>query len=363
MVSAVRHLLVAPEVTVEQLGRAEIDQLVGLLGVWYPALAVGEEAALLSRDYYLSEVALAGEAHEGEMRVVVVALVKIAGELSACLVMEAMESGRVVNGRMTVVSPSAYGKRLGFLCAQIVVAMAQAMDAERAVALAELDNHASRKALEGAGFVLTGILPASDRKPQPDGSLKYVPEGIYVHSLIPSEHWVWPQAQNLTPRCAALLQLLFFRDANNEIVQSNEQTDRLPEHAGINMNKYIVSHVPKLSLLDIRVCDRSDDARGEGWAELLQKDLLVRAEMLGARLILASTSLRNVEAQQCYERQGLSLFALVPAADPHPCGDKVVYGFDALYGVSLVPEDLCFWPAVEPLPPRLREVALGFLGS
>ena len=206
---ALRSLSVPAEVTVEQLCGAEIELLVSALRDWYPALAVGEEAVLLSRDFYLTEVALAGGSQAIADHSVLVVVGKAGGHLACCLVLEAEEQGRALLGRMTVVSPTVYGKGFGALCAQIVAAVGQAMGAERASALAELDNHGSRKALEGAGFVLSGMMPASDRKQHRDGTLRYVAEAIYVHPLVPIEHRILPLAPHLSNRSAAVFHLLF----------------------------------------------------------------------------------------------------------------------------------------------------------
>ncbi len=56
-------------------------------------------------------------------------------------------------------------------------------------------------------------------------------------------------------------------------------------------------------------------------------------------------------------KRELALFALVPAADRHRHETNTVYGLDALYGLSLVPDEQCSLPPLAPLPTRLRALA------
>ncbi len=285
-----------------QLAEGEVDRLIGCLHRWYPALAVAEVRYMLSPDFYASQVAFAGHAPTFAERPYVMVVAERAGELESCVMLGAEEDGRVLSGTMTVVSPAAYGRGLGGIAARTLTAVARAIAADVAYALAALDNHASRRALEAAGLMLCAVVPGSERKPSASGVVVWVAEAMYALSLAPASARVLPHAATLTPSVAALVR---------ELWGVEPRTTGAPERASVG-------------------------ARPTG----------VDA---GCRLV----PLRDLAAQQAAEADGLVVLGLVPGSDRHIVLGALTFGFDALYGPLAEQTGADGWPAQASLPPRL----------
>ncbi len=292
----------SPDLVVRQLAEGEVDRLIGCLHRWYPALAVAEVRYMLSPDFYTSQVAFAGHAPTFAERPYVMVVAERAGELESCVLLGAEEEGRVLSGTMTVVSPAAYGRGLGGIAARTLTAVARAIGADVAYALAELDNHASRRALEAAGLMLCAVVPGSERKSSASGAVVWVAEAMYALSLAPESARTLPHAATLTPSVAALVRDLWGVEP---------RTTGAPEQASIGTRPTGV------------------DA--------------------GCRLV----PLRDLAAQQAAEAEGLVVLGLVPGSDRHIVHGVLAFGFDALYGPPADRTGAGAWPAQASLPPRL----------
>lgn len=293
--------LTPPGLVLRQAASTDVVPLIAALAAWYPALAVAQVGFMLSPAFYADQVALADVACTLEDRPCVTVVAERDGQLVSCLLLTVEDDGRTLAGTMTVVSPDAYGMGLGGVAARTTVAVAQAVGADIAYALAELDNHASRKALETAGLVLCGVVPASDRKPKRGGGVTWVAEALYVRTLTPEAARVWPSRATLTPATDAMFRGLwgFAAPASFAVVEA----------VG-----------PRLTGVDAR-----------------------------CRLV----PVRDRAAQEAAEAEGMQLLGLVPGSDRHKVDGVTVFGFEALYGAASHVMESSAWPALSGLPPRL----------
>lgn len=295
--------LAPPGLVLRQAASADVPPLIEALGVWYPALAVAQVGFMLSPAFYAEQVALADVPTTVQERPYVTVVAERDGKLVSCLLLCVEDEGRTVAGTMTVVSREAYGMGLGGIAARTTVAVGEAVGADIAYALAELDNHASRKALEAAGLVLCGVVPASDRKPKAGGGVTWVAEALYVRTLTPESARVWPDRATLTPSTDAMFRQLWgFEPA---------VFDTLPRGVGAG-------------------------ARTTG---------------VDAGCVLVPV--RDRAALEAAEAQGLTLLGLVPGSDRHTVAGVTVFGFEALYGAADPVMESTAWPALATLPPRL----------
>ena len=299
LAAALKPLATSPEVTVRTLRAGEVERLITLLHRWYPALAVAEVGYLLDPVFYADQVAYGGEAVAERPSVMVVA--ERAGELEMCVLLTAEDDGRLLSGAMTVVSPAAYGRGLGGVAARSTIAVARALGADLAYALAELDNHASRRALEAAGLTLCAVIPGSERKPTANGGVVRVAEAMYACSLVPAV--APPRAAALTPTVAALL--------------------------------YVQHGVRPIG--------------GEA------RSAAVPARATGVDAACRFVSLRDLDAQREAEADGLALLGVIPGTDRHLIDGALTYGFEALYGRPADALDAA-WPDPATLPPTLAEL-------
>ncbi|MES2644860.1 MAG: hypothetical protein V4850_35565 [Myxococcota bacterium] len=287
--------------TVRAITPGEVAELIANLRAWYPALAVAAVSYMLDPAFYAEQVAFAGETPPFAERPYLVVVVESASEMVSCLLLAAEEEGRVVSGTMTVVAPGAYGKGLGGVSARGTVGVAEAIGADLAYALAALDNHASRKALEAAGMSLCAVVPGCERKLLASGEVVWVAEALYVKAFAPEEERVKPAASLLTPAVAAMFAALTSAEA--------------PTFA----------------------------AKGATTA--------VRATAIDAGCCFVS--LRDLDAQRTAEAAGLVPLGLVAGSDRHQVSEAVAFGYDALYGRPSDSFEGHVWPELGGLPPRL----------
>jgi hypothetical protein len=231
-------------------------------------------------------------------------VVESAGQLVSCVLLAAEEDGRILSGTMTVVSPAAYGKGLGGVSARVTVGVAEAIGADLAYALAALDNHASRKALEAAGMSLSAVVPGCERSLTSDGEEVWVAEALYVRQLASEVPVEAPCARLLTPAVATMV----------EAVTGAAPTDHATPAARVKVRP---------TGIDAGCC---------------------------------VISLRDPDAQRQAEARGLVLLGLVPNGDRFERHGRATLGFAALYGRPASAFADHRWPVLEGLPPRLAHL-------
>lgn len=209
-----------------------------------------------------------------------------------------------MSGTMTVVAPGVYGRGLGAVSARATVGVAEAIGADLAYALAALDNHASRKALEAAGMSLCAVVPGCERKLLASGDVAWVAEALYVRAFAAEALRVQPAASLLTPAVAAMFSTLTGVDAGG------------PDAAA--------------STIDIRGT--------------------------GIDAGCCFVSLRDPDAQRAAEDSGLVLLGLVACSDRHPVNGTPAFGYAALYGRPAESFDGHQWPDLDGLPARLASL-------
>lgn len=287
--------------TVRAISPADVDGLIANLRAWYPALAVAAVSYMLDPAFYAGQVAFAGEAPTFAERPYLVVVVESDGEPVSCLLLEAEEEGRVVSGTMTVVAPGAYGKGLGGVSARGTVGVAEAIGADLAYALAALDNHASRRALEAAGMSLCAVVPGCERKLLAPGEVAWVAEALYVKAFAAEGQRVPPAASSLTPAVAAMFAEVTGAEAPSIAIE--------------------------------------------------QATVAVRGTSIDAGCCFVS--LRDLDAQRATEASGLVPLGLVPGSDRHAVNGVPAFGYDALYGRPVEHFDGHLWPELAGLPSRL----------
>jgi hypothetical protein len=75
--------------------------------------------------------------------------------------------------------------------------------------LLTLKHPFAQQACERAGYRLLGMFPGYDREEVSPGVVKRVYQAVYAKLLVSEDEVQWPDPKNLTPRAAALYQLLF----------------------------------------------------------------------------------------------------------------------------------------------------------
>ncbi|MCY1058221.1 GNAT family N-acetyltransferase [Nannocystis sp. SCPEA4] len=108
------------------------------------------------------------------------------------------------------------------------------------------------------------------------------------------------------------------------------------------------AHTLRIGPGDIDPQDRSQRCG----AQLIRLSVLL-ARAIGAEAVVTRATLRHRRAQIAAERAGLCLWGLIPASERVLVGPGVIKrGFEAFYGVSLVPPEQSRWPTPVSLPPH-----------
>ncbi len=279
----------------------DVNGLIAKVRAWYPALDATVVSDMLDPDFYTDQVSFADEARAYAARPYQMVVVERDGQAESCVLLAAEEDGRILSGAMTVVSPAAYRRGLGGLAARATVGVAEAIGADLAYALAAIDNHASRKALEAAGMSLCGVVPGCERKRLASGELVWIAEALYVRAFAPESQRALPSRNQLTPAVAALLEAL------------------------------------------------------SGVASGAEAGPAVRSAVRPTRIDAdcCFVSLRDLDAQRAAEAAGLVVLGLLPASDRHLVSGLLRYGYDALYGRPTEAFEGHHWPSLEGVPPRL----------
>lgn len=100
--------------------------------------------------------------------------------------------------------------------------------------------------------------------------------------------------------------------------------------------------------------------RGTGLGSRLLPFVVHLGRALGAETIMAWATLRHIGMQFGCERAGWRLWGLIPASERYEVDGATRYGFEALYGVTLVPKALSSWPPESVFTPRQVAVIEAF---
>lgn len=228
-------------VVLDQLARAEIPALCDALRAAHPDIAIGEEQHLLSPALYEEEAALQGEADAVAERALYVVVLRAAPmpddpdaapALIGAAVLERGEHDHSLMERMSVVDPRWRGRGLGRALLRVAAIVGQAIDADLLVGLVELDHLTQCALLESEGWRLCGLVPESERRQVAPGVTRFVPEAIYAKILAPPPTLLWPRPADVTPRVAALLELLAFPQGPAELAPAPPPPQRAAPAAG-----------------------------------------------------------------------------------------------------------------------------------
>lgn len=168
------------------------------------------DVGALPADLHDEAIALHGEEGAVEPRPVLVLVFEAAGSPAAYLVLQYDAREWAVVVRRIVVDPGRPDRALAVIVAEVAVRVARAIGVHVVYASVALDDRKGFADLEAAGFRLWGILPNAGRR-QVGRSVRHAPEAALARPLVAEEDMIWPAPEGLTPRAAALLQLLFDR--------------------------------------------------------------------------------------------------------------------------------------------------------
>jgi GNAT superfamily N-acetyltransferase len=133
-----------------------------------------------------------------------------------------------------------------------------------------------------------------------------------------------------------------------------------------------VEYAASRSVLCIQMLAVDPRYRGRGRAiptlgaltVLLGHTTVLIGRTIGVDMIITWVTLRHPFAQLAAERCGLHLVGIVPASDRVQVAPGVVQpAFEAMYALSLVPDEQTYWPAPASLSPHMAAVARFILGE
>lgn len=185
--------------------RSDISDTVDALASWYPGIAVGNASCHLKRAFYEEKVAFDDEAE----RDFLVILLKHGQQLVGLLSVERDPDSEVLYGRVGAISPQHRGFNLSARFPSLIEALGRAMGMGMVYGLATLRVPHMAEKFERLGWQLVGIIPGFDQEMVAPGVVKRVYEGIYTKVLVDEEDFVRPLRSAMTPKAAALFDLLF----------------------------------------------------------------------------------------------------------------------------------------------------------
>jgi hypothetical protein len=104
--------------------------------------------------------------------------------------------------------------------------------------------------------------------------------------------------------------------------------------------------------------------RGLGLSTVLLSLQVLLGRTLSVDMIVCWATLRHPIGQRACERCGFRLVCIVPASDRVQVAPGVVqHAFEAVYAISLVPDEQTHRPASVSLSPRMAAVARFILGE
>lgn len=189
----------------DMLARSAIPALIDSIKLWHPDIAVGGGSCYLRDDFYTDKVFLDGEAEKD----IFVGLFMRGDELAGMWSWEQEPDALTLYGRLIVIAPTHRDAKLASKVMPLAELAGRAMGAEFFFGLATLKIPHMQRALESAGWQLTGFTSGYDREEVAPGVVKRVFEGVYAKVLVPEDELLRPDPKNMTPTARALFDVLF----------------------------------------------------------------------------------------------------------------------------------------------------------
>ena len=188
-----------------RLNRSDIEPLTRAIKEWSPGVAVGANSGYLREDFYVNRVCLDGV----DDKDILVVQIFYNNELAGVWSFEREIDSLAIYGRLIVLAPAHRGTGVAAMAMSGSENMGRAMGAAFLYALVTLKHPYAQRACERAGYQLLGMFPGYDREEVSPGVVKRVYQAVYAKLLVSEDEVHWPDPKNLTPRAAALYQLLF----------------------------------------------------------------------------------------------------------------------------------------------------------
>jgi hypothetical protein len=189
----------------EQLSREDIAVTAEGVRIWYPDISVGSGRGFHEPSFYESHAYLANE----EEKDLIVYVCKKAGEIVSVMSLERYPQSAIIHSRLAAVSPAHRKSSLASFGPFIIDEQARAMGIAMAYNNVSLKNPYAQRLVEGAGFTLIGIMPASDREMVAPGVVKHVPEALYAKIYAPLDDLLVPTDECMTPDVRDMWHRLF----------------------------------------------------------------------------------------------------------------------------------------------------------
>lgn len=199
----VAALRLPASVTLRQLARGDLAQLVERLPAWYFQIATTAQRRLLTAAFYDDCVALAGEDQTIARRPIHARVFVHRGELIGLTYSICEVKRSTLRAEFIVIDPRHRGLGLALATLPFKVLLARAIGVDTVLAMATLRDPYRQMAAERSGFRLAGLLPAAGIDDAGDGA-KHVFEAMYACSLVPAERAFRPPAAAMLPRVAAV---------------------------------------------------------------------------------------------------------------------------------------------------------------
>jgi hypothetical protein len=189
----------------EQLRRDDIEAVVRNIRNWYPDISVGAAHGFVDASFYQRRVCLAGEPETD----VIVYVCKRAGEIVSMTAIERDSTSATLQGRLAVVCPEHRNSGLARFGPFILDHQASAMGMALAYSRVSLKHVYAQRLVERAGFMLVGIMPASDREVVHPGVVRHVPEALYAKVYAPRNMQFFPADDCMTDEVRRMWHYLF----------------------------------------------------------------------------------------------------------------------------------------------------------
>jgi hypothetical protein len=189
----------------ELLSRTDISETVNAFASWYPGIAVGNASCHLREAFYREKVVLDDEPE----RDFFVVLFRKDQELVGVLSVERDRDSEVLYGRVGAISPQHRGLNLSERFPGLIEALGRSMGMGMVYSLATLKVPYMAEKFERQGWQLIGIIPGFDREMVEPGIVKRIYEAIYTKVLVDETDFMIPRRSAMTPKTAALFDLLY----------------------------------------------------------------------------------------------------------------------------------------------------------